>query len=147
MNTLSTKNFQKSRTDLFSKHSGTADLCIISCNNIKVMNINNDLQSWMQEWFEKFIGRFDRLDNNLESMSKRYNFLEGEQLLDNQDVCQLLHISKRTLQRYRSSGELPYQTIYHKTYYRESDVEAFIQTHFVKGENEEPDKEEKPDSE
>lgn len=111
------------------------------------MNINNDLQSWMQEWFEKFIGRFDRLDNNLESMSKRYNFLEGEQLLDNQDVCQLLHISKRTLQRYRSSGELPYQTIYHKTYYRESDVEAFIQTHFVKGENEEPDKEEKPDSE
>lgn len=111
------------------------------------MNINDDLQSWMQEWFEKFIGRFDNLDNNLESVSKRYNFLEGEQLLDNQDVCQLLHISKRTLQRYRSSGELPYQTIYHKTYYRESDVEAFIQTHFVKGENEEPDKEEKPDSE
>ena len=47
----------------------------------------------------------------------------------------MLHVSKRTLQRYRSSGELPYQTIYHKTYYRESDVEAFINANFAKGEN------------
>lgn len=104
-----------------------------------VMDDNDDLQSWMQEWFEQFMGRFDRLDDNLESMSARYNFLEGERLLDNHDLCQLLHISKRTLQRYRSSGQLPYQTIYHKTYYRESDVEAFIKEHFSKGENEEPD--------
>jgi hypothetical protein len=74
------------------------------------MNINEDLQNSMQKWFEKFIGRFDILDKKMESMSKRYNFLEGEQLLDNQDVCQLLNISKRTLQRYRSSGEFPYQT-------------------------------------
>lgn len=95
---------------------------------------DNDLMNWMQEWFERFMGRFDSLDNNLEKMSARYNFLDGERLLDNQDVCQLLHISKRTLQRYRSSGELPYQTIYHKTYYRESDVEAFILSHFDKGE-------------
>ncbi len=95
---------------------------------------DNDLMNWMQEWFERFMGRFDHLDNNLEKMSGRYNFLDGERLLDNQDVCQLLHISKRTLQRYRSSGELPYQTIYHKTYYKESDVDAFIKSHFIKGE-------------
>ena len=107
--------------------------------------MGEDLQGWMQEWFERFIGRFDRLDENLEKMSGRYNFLDGERFLDNQDVCQLLHISKRTLQRYRSSGELPYQTIYHKTYYRESDVEVFIQTHFTKGENEEPENEENTD--
>ena len=107
--------------------------------------MNEDLQGWIQEWFERFIGRFDNLDNNLEKMSGRYNFLDGERLLDNQDVCQLLHISKRTLQRYRSSGELPYQTIYHKTYYRESDVDAFIQTHFTKGENEESESEDNSD--
>ena len=28
--------------------------------------------------------------------------------MDNQDVCMLLHVSKRTLQRYRSDGLLPY---------------------------------------
>ena len=109
------------------------------------MSINDDLQKWIQEWFERFMGRFDRLDNNLESMSARYNFLGGERLLDNHDLCQLLHVSKRTLQRYRSSGELPYQTIYHKTYYRESDVDAFIKEHFSKGENEELDDEDKSD--
>jgi predicted DNA-binding transcriptional regulator AlpA len=97
----------------------------------------NDLTSWLQEWFERFMARFDHLDNNMEQMSGRYNFLDGERLLDNQDVCQLLHVSKRTLQRYRSSGELPYQMIYHKTYYRESDVDAFIKTHFNKGEDNE----------
>lgn len=107
--------------------------------------MNEDLQFWMQEWFERFLGRFDSLDNNLEKMSGRYNFLDGERLLDNQDVCQLLHISKRTLQRYRSSGELPYQTIYHKTYYRESDVDTFIQTHFTKGENGEGESEDNSD--
>ncbi|KAA6311093.1 hypothetical protein EZS27_037716, partial [termite gut metagenome] len=38
-------------------------------------------------------------------------------------------------QRYRSSGELPYQMIYHKTFYKESDVEAFIKANFAKGED------------
>lgn len=94
---------------------------------------DKDLFVWLQEWFERFIGRFDSLDDNLQQISGRYNFLNGERLLDNQDVCQLLHVSKRTLQRYRTSGELPYQTIYHKTYYRESDVEAFINRTFPKG--------------
>ena len=42
--------------------------------------------------------------------------LDGELLFDNQDLCQLLHVSKRTLQRYRSSGELPFHTLYQKRY-------------------------------
>ena len=32
---------------------------------------------------------------------------DGERLLDNYDLCRMLNISKRTLQRYRTSGELP----------------------------------------
>ena len=53
-----------------------------------------------------------------------------EKLLDNYDVCQMLNISKRTLQRYRSLGDLPYQMIYHKTLYKEKDVLEFIARHF-----------------
>ena len=30
----------------------------------------------------------------------------------------------------RSSDELPFQMIYHKTFYKESDVMKFIETHF-----------------
>jgi hypothetical protein len=90
--------------------------------------------AFMQEWFERLMLRFDRIDRHLEKMAMKEKLLEGEKLLDNQDVCQLLNISKRTLQRYRSSGELPYQMIYHKTFYKESDVEAFIKANFAKGE-------------
>ncbi|MCR2031606.1 helix-turn-helix domain-containing protein [Alistipes timonensis] len=56
----------------------------------------------------------------------------NEKLLDNYDVCQMLNISKRTLQRYRSLGDLPYQMIYHKTLYKEKDVREFIARHFNK---------------
>ncbi|MDL2257102.1 helix-turn-helix domain-containing protein [Bacteroidales bacterium OttesenSCG-928-I14] len=110
------------------------------------MYSDNDFTKWLQEWFERFLKRFDRLDGNLQDLSGRYNFLDGERLLDNQDLCQLLHVSKRTLQRYRSSGELLYETIYHKTYYRESDVEAFIEKNFSKGKKDEEGKDDLNDN-
>lgn len=54
------------------------------------------------------------------------NINPDEVWVDSYEVCTFLKISKRTLQRYRSLGELPFQTIYHKTYYKESDVHTFI---------------------
>lgn len=102
---------------------------------------DNEFKNWMQEWFERFINRFDRLDENLGNISGRYNFLDGERLLDNQDLCQLLHVTKRTLQRYRATGELKFYTIHQKPYYKESDVDAFINARFSNGESEEPDDE------
>lgn len=98
------------------------------------MGINDELKEWMQIRFDRIIARFDRIDRHLEKMAIKEKLLEGERLLDNQDVCQLLNVSKRTLQRYRSSGELPYQMLYHKTFYKESDVQAFIKSNFQKGE-------------
>jgi len=92
----------------------------------------HELMAWLQVWFERLSGRFDRLDTVMDSVKSKHNMLDGERLLDNQDLCELLHVSKRTLQRYRSSGELPYKTIYHKTYYKESDVEEFIRSNFAK---------------
>ena len=79
--------------------------------------------------------RLDRQQEMLASMQedKKENPPLTEMLeddtMDNQDVCMLLHVSKRTLQRYRSDGLLPYRMHRHKTYYRKSDVEMFITTH------------------
>lgn len=81
---------------------------------------------------ERIMYRFDKQDKTLDKMSKHRNMLDGELLLDNQDLCQLLNVSKRTLQRYRSSGELPFQTLYQKTFYKESDVHKFIRENFNK---------------
>ncbi len=97
------------------------------------MGMNDDLKDWMQIGFERLMVRLDRIERHLEKMAIKEKLLEGERLMDNQDVCQLLNVSKRTLQRYRSSGELPYQMIYHKTFYKESDVGAFIKANFQKG--------------
>jgi len=85
-----------------------------------------------EAWMKRIMDRFDKQDKTLEKMNKQQNMLDGEILFDNQDLCQLLHVSKRTLQRYRSLGELPFQTIYHKTYYKESDVHTFIRENFNK---------------
>lgn len=57
------------------------------------------------------------------------NILNGERLYDNQDLCMMLQVSKRSLQRYRSIGILPYMMLRQKTYYKESDVERFLSEH------------------
>ena len=87
------------------------------------------------DYFEKCMqliaSRLDRLEAILKKNNDVSPFkLDGEQLMDNQDVCKMLNISKRTLQRYRSSRQLPYFMLYHKTFYKESDVYSFIQMHF-----------------
>ena len=51
--------------------------------------------------------------------------------LDNQDVCQMLNISPRTLQTLRDNGTLAYSQINHKVYYKPEDVERIL--HVVAG--------------
>lgn len=85
-------------------------------------------------WMRRIMERFDRIEKQQSAASVEGMMLlpDGDRLLDNFDLCQMLNVSKRTLQRYRSSGELPFRMIYHKTYYKESDVLRFIETHFSK---------------
>lgn len=51
--------------------------------------------------------------------------------LDNQDVCQTLNISKRTLQTYRDTGKLSYSQIGSKIYYKAADVNDLLNTHYI----------------
>lgn len=50
--------------------------------------------------------------------------------IDNQDVLQALHISKRTLQTFRDNGTLPYSKVKGKFYYKVSDVEQLLQDNY-----------------
>lgn len=49
-----------------------------------------------------------------------------DEWLDNGDVCRLLNVSKRTLQSYRDTGKLPFSQINHKVFYKQKDVETFL---------------------
>ena len=88
-----------------------------------------------EDCMRQVFSRLDRHQEMLASMQedkKEQPPMTGimeDDTMDNQDVCMLLHVSKRTLQRYRSDGLLPYRMHRHKTYYRRSDVELFISTH------------------
>ena len=84
---------------------------------------------------------FEQMMQRLADFSKEVKELyqDGKantEWLDNQDVCRLLSISKRTLQSYRDNGTMPYSQIGHKCYYKKSDIENLIEKSRIKnGEN------------
>ena len=85
----------------------------------------------LEGWMERIMERFDRTEKLLERVLKKNNTLDGEEVLDNQDLCLLLKVGIRTLQRYRAIGVLPYFTISGKVFYRTKDVHEFIRTRFA----------------
>lgn len=93
-------------------------------------------------YMERLLEQLEKLFRAASIKEKKHaNYLNGEKLYDNQDICLLLNISKRTLQRYRDSG-LKYYTILHKTYYKEKDLHEFIRRYF---DSEEENNDEKRD--
>ena len=64
-----------------------------------------------QMMLQKIMERFDRIDDRLNRMNRQTAALEGDKLLDNQDMCELLGVTKRTLGR---------------TYYKASEVQDFL---------------------
>jgi MerR family transcriptional regulator, repressor of the yfmOP operon len=52
--------------------------------------------------------------------------------LNSEEVCHLLMISKRTLQSYRDRGILPFAQIGRKIYYKASDIDEYLDAHYIK---------------
>ena len=83
-----------------------------------------------EAFWERLMDRFDALEEKIERLTKRQNFLDGDELMDTQDLCLLLKTCKRSLQRYRNKGVLPFHTIEGKVYYKSSDIHEFIRNSF-----------------
>lgn len=63
-----------------------------------------------------------------EKATQKYTpIFKEEQWLDNQEVCLMMNITKRTLQTYKSKGFLPYSKLNRKNYYKLSDVRALLE--------------------
>jgi hypothetical protein len=56
----------------------------------------------------------------------------SDRWLDIGDVCCQLHISKRTLQSYRDNKILPYSQIGGKIYFKATDIEELLNSHYTK---------------
>lgn len=71
-------------------------------------------KDYFEGWMKRITSMLEEIFNKLDDPEEEVPLFDGEKLLDSYDVCRMLNISKRTLQRYRYSGEVPFQMIYHK---------------------------------
>ena len=72
------------------------------------------------------------LRSPIESILKNYRpVMHGEIYQSGEDVCKLLHISKRTLQQYRDDNILPYIQIGGKIIYKESDILTILEQNYI----------------
>lgn len=78
------------------------------------------------EVFESIFDRFEAFAGKVETLCGQNTNKELGDWLNNQDVCQVLNISKRTLQTYRDNGTLAFARIGHKMYYKATDVKEII---------------------
>ena len=74
-----------------------------------------------QMMLHQIMERFDKIEDRLNRMNRQTSALDGDKLLDNQDMCELLGITKRTLARYRQKKLVAYYMIDGRTYYKSSD--------------------------
>jgi len=76
--------------------------------------------------YEELLTSFNSFVTKMKEMASRGNDKRLGEWLDNQDVCQMLNISPRTLQTLRDNGTLAYSQINRKVYYKPEDVESIL---------------------
>ena len=87
---------------------------------MEIVSIDADL-------FNSLIRNLEALAEEAENLCRKRDYSMGK-WLDNQDVCVMLDISKRTLQTYRDTGKIPFTQIEQKMYYKPKDVAAFMES-------------------
>ena len=75
---------------------------------------------------EELLTSFNSFVLQMKAMAGRGTDKRHGEWLDNQDVCQILNISPRTLQTLRQNGTLAYSQINRKVYYKPEDVESIL---------------------
>ena len=76
--------------------------------------------------YEELLTSFNNFVEQMKKMASRGTDKKLGEWLDNQDVCQMLNISPRTLQTLRDNGTLAYSQINHKIYYKLEDVKGIL---------------------
>ena len=79
--------------------------------------------------FNDLARRLETIEQRAERMHRAGADLRLQKWLDNQEVCALLGITKRTLQTYRENGMLPHCRIRHKIFYKTDDVQRLLDSH------------------
>ena len=76
--------------------------------------------------YEEMVGKLNRLSDQVNEILRKREEKRLSRWMDNQEVCQQLRISLRTLQTLRDNGTLAYSQIGHKIFYKLEDVQRTI---------------------
>ncbi|NOU62289.1 helix-turn-helix domain-containing protein [Marinifilum caeruleilacunae] len=90
---------------------------------MEVITMSNEVYQNLSKQLAEMRSQMDDLYN------KQFYPLK-ERWLDNQEVCHVLNISKRTLQTYRDNGLLAFSQYQAKIYYKASDIEKFLESNY-----------------
>ena len=80
-----------------------------------------------EEKIQEILERLKKLTNELPKKQKSFK----ENFLDNQEFIQLMHVSKKTAQLWRTSGTIGYSMIGNKIYYFIKDIDKMLRKHYV----------------
>ena len=103
---------------------------------VKVMN-EQQIMNHISDCFQKIASRLDEQQESIGVLLSRVSPIEvtpsnQERIFDTQDICLLLNTSKRTIQRHRSQGVLPYYKLGRKVFYKEQDVRDCMEHEYQK---------------
>lgn len=86
------------------------------------------------EVIARAISTMQKASRKAEKLCDDYHpILNGERLLTDAEVADILKVSRRTLQEYRNDGILPYIEMKGKCVYRESDIEKTLRRYYRRG--------------
>lgn len=76
----------------------------------------------------RFFGSLNRLSGCIEKLVHHGKpLLGGEHFLTDREVSAKLKVSRRTLQEWRTNGQIAYIALGGKTLYKESDIQAMLE--------------------
>lgn len=75
--------------------------------------------------YKSLVAKLNRIER-LVMANKKEESGNDNLWLDNETVCTFLKVSRRTLQRFRSKGDIAYSLIGRKTYYSVSSIERLL---------------------
>lgn len=86
--------------------------------------VNVDSRTW-----NMMLDRFEEVAQRMEKIFGEEDNRPMQGWLDGQEVCEILSISKRTLQTMRDKGVIGYTSRSGKFYYKPDEIEAYIKKH------------------
>lgn len=101
---------------------------------MNTMKEHSNVLTQRDETIIRAVATLQKASKKAERLISDYHpILNGDRLLTDSEVADLLKVSRRTLQEYRNDGILPYIEMKGKVVYRESDIERTLMRYYKRG--------------